>query len=120
MPSETDIPLKELQAIAAFPIERAWVCPACKTVANIPKCPYCLGESVASLSTWLNRGVAKPMCETATPQCGVVLTSDHEPRLSTYCMRPRGHEGKHSPERLKEDILANYGPYTDERAKRGF
>lgn len=55
---------------------------------------------------------------------------------STYCMRPRGHSGKHNiapqpedfPERVipklsKEEILTKkYGPYgkDDERAKRGF
>ncbi len=52
--ADTDIPLSELQSIAAMPINRAWVCECCHTVANRPQCPYCLGESVATLEQWAN------------------------------------------------------------------
>lgn len=69
--------------------------------------------------------------------CGEPIRLDgDDPRYNTYCMRPRGHQGKHHIEKLLEDIPSkpepklskeailkdNYGPYSknDPRATRGF
>lgn len=57
---DTDTPLAELQAIAAFPIARAWACTGCSILANRPRCPYCLSENMAPVSGWLNRNAAQP------------------------------------------------------------
>ncbi len=87
---------------------------------------------------------SKILCDTTLPQqCGALIFLDGgDPHVNTYCMREKGHSGKHNivnvdPEAVmtttanteepkvlsKEEILEKkYGPFSkdDSRAKRGF
>ena len=58
---------KDLQSIAAMPLEKAWLCESCRAITNRPQCAYCASSIVHPVAALLGEGRTEDSVEFAEP-----------------------------------------------------